>query len=152
MDAAAATRTSVISTARVNQRMNARVALANHSFNPTGPENAHDTKQCDDGMTGGQVTYEGNTRVGAASLLNAEQHAGEAAQAIFSQTRYVNAVTARDAQALVRGVAAGTSRAVEEKEVGGGREHAARAGHVAVAADDGDARHPDATKPIQLFS
>jgi hypothetical protein len=93
------------------------------------------------------VTYEGNTRVAAASLLNAEQHAGEAAQAIFSQTRYVNAVAASDAQALVRGVAAGASGAVEEKEMGGGREHAARAGHVAVAADDGDARHPDPTKP-----
>ena len=97
------------------------------------------------------ITYEGNTRVAAASLLNAEQHAGEAAQAIFSQTRYVNAIAASDAQALVGRVAAGASGAVEEEKVGGGREHAAGAGHVAVAADDGDARHADPAKPKQLF-
>ena len=52
---------------------------------------------------------------------------------------------------MVGRVAAGASGAVEEEKVGGGREHAAGAGHVAVAADDGDARHADPTKPKQLF-
>ena len=83
-----------------------------------------------------RITDKCDAGVAPASFLNAKQQPGQTAHAIFGQARNVNAIGAHDAQALVGGVPRRAGWAIEQEKMRGGREHAARSGHMAVAADD----------------